>query len=313
LASAKNDDQVWSLSTPGYRQWLATVKRHTSCHFEDVAHIRVGIKTTADKVFIRDAWNDLPVKETPEAELLHPLLTHFEAGRWQAVEPGPHKAILYPHRSEDGRRVPIDLREYPRAKRYFERHEELLRAREYVTSSGRQWYEIWVPHQPGDWTKPKVVFPDISREPKFFFDGSGLLVNGDCYWITLRAGQPDAWLMLMLAVANSSFIGKYYDLTFHNKLYSGRRRFQTQFVRGFPLPRLEGDLAREIIGRTESLANGADPEPNADGAEEELDRLVWQAFGLTKEVDEKTTTQRLPTQSNPKRSRSSRAGIHLGG
>ena len=39
--------------------------------------------------------------------------------------------------------------------------------------------------------------------------------------------------MLLLAVANSSFITKFYDIAFHNKLYAGRRRFMTQYVKKF--------------------------------------------------------------------------------
>ena len=85
----------------------------------------------------------------------------------------------------------------------------------------------------------------------------------------------------MLAVANSTFITKYYDAVFHNKLYAGRRRFMTQYVAKFPLP----DLAASRNDRGRSLRN-----PEAGGAtspkrlERKINRLVWEAFGLPEEI-----------------------------
>ncbi len=99
----------------------------------------------------------------------------------------------------------------------------------------------------------------------------------------------------MLAVANSSFILRYYDLAFHNKLYAGRRRFMTQYVKQFPLPSIENQAAQEAIAHTRQLvAVTADCpttfQPAAAGVaadrvtaelEREVDWLIWRAFGLT--------------------------------
>ncbi len=153
--------------------------------------------------------------------------------------------------------------------------------RKYVTEAGRQWYEIWVPHNPMHWAKPKIVFPDIAEEPRFFLDSSGAVVNGNCYWITLRPGFDMKWLYLILAIANSSFITKYYDLAFHNKLYAGRRRFMTQYVRMFPLPDSKTALSREIIKLSNHLVGGKGIKMEQ---ETQIDDLVWRSFGLTKEV-----------------------------
>jgi hypothetical protein len=156
-----------------------------------------------------------------------------------------------------------------------------------------------VPHHPHEWSQPKIVFPDIAEQPRFFLDRSGAIVNGDCYWITLRPGCHADWLLLMLAVANSSFIVRYYDIAFHNQLYAGRRRFMTQYVKHFPLPNIESRAAQGAIARVRDLV-AAPLKPLAalskrrvasEGAsegssrkaklEQEVDALVWRAFGLT--------------------------------
>ena len=281
VLQSTNNDEAWSLSTPEYQKWLQIVEANRYCTFENVAHIRVGIKTTADDIFIRDDWESLSANIQPENELLRPLITNINAEKWIGISSPNMQRVLYPHIMQSGKRIPVDLKKYPCARAYFESHREQLLRRKYVTEAGRQWYEIWVPHNPMHWAKPKIVFPDIAEEPRFFLDSSGAVVNGNCYWITLRPGFDMKWLYLILAIANSSFITKYYDLAFHNKLYAGRRRFMTQYVRMFPLPDLKTALSREIIKLSNHLVGGKGIKMEQ---ETQIDDLVWRSFGLTKEV-----------------------------
>jgi tRNA1(Val) A37 N6-methylase TrmN6 len=268
---------TWTLSNTETNGWLETVAARQVATFGDLAKVRVGIKSTADEVFVRDDWESLPAAVQPEAELLRPLLTHREAARWL---PKPAaKRVIYPHVTEDGKRSAIELANYPKAAAYFKRHKARLTRRTYVIDGGRMWYEIWVPHNPDDWVKPKIAYPDISEHPRFFLDASGAIIQGDCYWITLNDTVDADWLLLMLAVANSTFITKYYDAVFHNKLYSGRRRFMTQYVAKFPLPDLAA--SRRIVEEVSKLLKKGEV---AEAVERGINRLVWEAFGLPEEV-----------------------------
>jgi adenine-specific DNA-methyltransferase len=277
----------WSMTNDGVRSWLDTVKKHSAGTFGDVVKICVGVKTTADSVFVRDNWDSLPEDERPEPELLHPLITHDLATRW-GLPPGAlaarSKRVLYPYSASGEDRTPIDLADHPGARAYLLKHRQRLESRRYLIESGRQWFEIWVPHRPGDWTGPKLAFPDISEENRFFMVEGGWIVNGDCYWTKLRPGKDTSWLFLLLAVANSSFALKFYDVMFHNKLYSGRRRFMSQYVSRFPLP--EAGRTKDILGlmprvMAASLAGAGSDLRQLD---DEMDDLVWRAFGLRKEV-----------------------------
>ena len=275
----------WTMSNDGVDSWLTTVKANSAGTFGDVAKVCVGIKTTADSVFIRDDWDFLPEQERPENELLHPLVTHHRATRWHLPATSLEtKRVLYPYVMASDDRTPVDLADYPRARAYLLKHRERLESRNYVIESGRQWFEIWVPHRPKDWTRPKLAFPDISETSRFFFVDEGWIVNGDCYWTKLLPGKDVSWLSLMLAVANSSFAMKFYDTVFHNKLYSGRRRFMSQYVSRFPLPKI--GRAKDIIAIMPRVLK-ASSEQNTDELErlqEQLDGLVWKAFGLRKEI-----------------------------
>lgn len=269
-------DRPWRVTSSRGSRWLATVERRSAGRFGDVGRIRVGVKTTADSVFIRPRWDDLPEEARPEGALLHPLLTHRVAARWRASDdPGGARSVLYPHELRDGRRGAVDLARFPRAAAYLEPHRTRLEGRDYLRAAGRAWYEIWVPHQPGAWAAPKLVWPDISDRPRFFLDGSGAIVNGDCYWLSCGDRSEDE-VALALAVANSSFALRHYDLCCGNRLYSGRRRFVTQYLEALPMPEASGAALRDVRGMVAALRGAGGTAP----VERALDDAVSELFGL---------------------------------
>ncbi|WP_228791595.1 Eco57I restriction-modification methylase domain-containing protein [Nocardia puris] len=270
----------WRMSSPSVDAWLARVAASTWRTFGEVGRIRVGIKTTADRVFISDGW--ARVRPRPEPELLLALLTHRDLSPWRITR-ATDTRVLYPYDTNSARRVPIDLREFPRAAAYLRKNESTLAAREYLTGSGREWFEIWVPQRPNLWRVPKVVFPDISDRPRFALDRSGAVVNGDCYWISfadlaLATPDPDHLAHLLIAVANSALGLRFYDTVCGNRLYSGRRRWITQYVARLPLPDPTTPLGAEIAALGAELTDGPRT-PDAD-TRAHLDTLVSAAFGL---------------------------------
>jgi hypothetical protein len=279
LDNGGDAEGIWRIATHSSDQWLATVEAHSWATFRRIGKIRVGVKSTADKVFIRNDWDDLP---GGRPELLRPLVTRHCARRFKADAPPKAKEILYPHEVVNGRRGTIDLDLYPKAARYLEQHRDVLEARSYVIAAGRRWYELWVPQDPAAWSSPKLVFPDISEKPVFWMDTDGGVVNGECYWLQCAKEGEDDLLWLALAVANSSFIEVFYDHRFNNKLYAGRRRFITQYVEQFPLPDPAGKEAQAIVKLAKAIHAGL-PSAEADRLTCDLDARVWQVFGLALE------------------------------
>lgn len=274
-----NLEETWAISNAIQDEWLQTVKSNTAILFGDIAKIKVGVKTTADKVFLKKDWDELG---QAKPELLYPLLTRKNACRYKQSGDSANtksKEILYPYDLNSASRKPIDIAKFPKTKAYLESHREALEARTYVIEAGRKWFEIWVPHSPSSWAKKKLVFPDISEKPLFWLDTSGAIVSGECYWLLLEEGASEELLYLILAIANSSFIEKFYDTSFNNKLYSGKRRFISQYVEKFPLPNPELKISKEIIKLVKKLL--AEKEPNKiSGIEEKINALVLEAFGL---------------------------------
>ena len=270
--NSPKDGGPWTIACEKSNAWISRVEEKTFFKFQNIGKIRVGIKTTADSVFIKDTWsrND----ETPE--LIRPLITHRNSG--QIISKNDKKwEVLYPHTTVGGKKIALDLKDYPKSMRYLHENREKLESRRYVTEAGREWYEIWVPQNPDSWKNRKIVFRDISEEPQFWLDESGAIVNGDCYWIDILDGMSDDLVYLALAVANSTFIEKFYDSKFNNKLYSGKRRFMAQYVELFPIP----DPSLDKSKRATSLVKKIIEHPNDPACTEwkmEIDQLIEEVF-----------------------------------
>ena len=267
-----DEDALWTIASDENMKWLSKVAGNTWMTFSQMGKIRVGIKTTADNVFIGDEWDG----DRAGLELLRPLITHRNAGQ---IVPNAksHWQVLYTHTTKNGKKVAYDIDLYPKTKAYLEKHYDQLAGRDYVRKANRNWYEIWVPQNPEAWKHKKIVFRDISERPEFWYDETGAVVNGDCYWIDIFPETLDDVVFLALAVANSKFIEKFYDTKFNTKLYSGKRRYQTQYVDQFPIPFYGTELAQRAIQLVKKII--AEGDTNfASSYKDELDQIVDELF-----------------------------------
>ncbi len=265
-------DALWNLLSDEIQEWLMRVDQKTWMRFSDLGKIRVGIKTTADNVFIGSEWTG----KNAELEWLRPLITHRNASQILPNNNEPWK-VLYTHTYVDGKKQVLDINEAPMTKEYLMRHYEQLAGRQYVIKAKRQWYEIWVPQNPKSWEHRKIVFRDISEEPQFWLDNSKAVVNGDCYWIDISPDIFDDVIYLALAIANSKFIKKYYDIKFNTKLYSGKRRYMTQYVEQFPIPHCDTEVAHKVIELVKNIV-AENNYKSVPGHKKALDDLVDQLF-----------------------------------
>lgn len=267
----------WEMLSNNESEWVAKIDKATKNRVEDFFKVKVGIKSTADKVFISNKWEELNGTK-PEDELLKELISQENIEPWNATDNFQLK-VLYPHISVNGEKQTVDIEKYPKAKKYFIQHEEKLKGRKYLIDAGRQWFELWVPHRPDQWKYPKLVFPDISLNPRFYFDNGGKIVNGNCYWIVATKESDVEKLFLIQGIANSKLMTKYHDLVFNNKLYSGRRRYFTQYVEKYPLPDFNSEVAKEIIAIVKKLNHSNDKTAISD-LENQLEIAVAKSFGV---------------------------------
>ncbi len=208
--------------------------------------------------------------------MLKNLISQENIDSW-SVSNDKKLKVLYTHFSKAGKKQAIDLNNYPNARKYLNEFKEKLSSRKYLIDAGRNWYEIWVPQNPSSWSKPKLVFPDISNYPRFYFDESNRVVNGNCYWIVANSPEEVELLLLIQGIANSLLMTKYHDLMFNNKLYSGRRRYFSQYVEKYPIPKNTA-AAKKIVSIVKKLNHNASSDKQA--LIKQLETAVAKAFGV---------------------------------
>lgn len=227
-------------------KFIEQVQNSSKFLLKDLASVKVGIKTTADKVFISQEF-----PEDIEEELIHPIIVSKSIQKWNTLSERK-KYIIYPYNYSSEKKEVISLNDYPKCRKYFEQNELTLKKRTYIMESKREWFEIWVPHFPKIWKQEKIVFKDISSHGIFAYD-NGSVVNGDSFFIILNDGIDKDYLYLLLGVLNSKTIATYHDLRFPNKLYSNKKRFNSQYVEKYPIPDIQSPIAQDIISRVKRI------------------------------------------------------------
>ena len=276
-----DDSRPWTLLTESESEWIASVDAAAQCRIGDVAKVRVGIKTTADSVFIRRDWSTLPADRRPERQHLRALLSQEDAAKWRPLPARKLRSeVIYTHEVVNGRRRAICFNEKSPTWKYLLANREQLESRKYVIDAGRAWYELWVPQDPAAWSLPKIVFPDISSEPKFFLDKTQSIVDGNCYWITTNDAGDEDLLLLILGIANSALMNRYHGLAFQNKLYSQRRRHLTQYITEYPIPDRDAKASRQLVETVRKLSHETLSDEQREHYASEVDRLTMSAFGI---------------------------------
>ena len=276
LSVPSNSNELWKMATDEEKKWSDLIKSNAKYVFDDVFKVKVGIKTTADSVFIRKNWGI--VDTSPEEELLFPLISSKNIQKWTTVKEQIDNKILYTHKNVGGKKIAIDLNEFPKARAYLSNHRERLEGRSYLKKANRNWYEIWVPQNPCELGKSKVVFPDISPIPKFSLDLAGNMVDGNCYWLSLREDFNEEILYLATAVANSSIMNKFHEIEFQNVLYSGRKRYLTQYVKNYLLPNPNNEHSKNAISLVKKIINQQLSPVQISAIETEIDLEIEKSF-----------------------------------
>ena len=73
---------------------------------------------------------------------------------------------------------------------------------------------------------------------------------------------------------------KYHDLVFGNKLYSGRRRYFSQYVQNYPLPKVDNPHSKKIISLSKQLCEDINKQKEKELVDL-LEQNVLLAFGIS--------------------------------
>ncbi|HHT9135981.1 MAG TPA: Eco57I restriction-modification methylase domain-containing protein [Candidatus Wunengus sp. YC60] len=298
---------VWTFHNERENALLSKLRCHSAYTIGDLCEkISVGLKTTADSVFIKPMTESFIKQEGIEKNLVFPVIESHNVNRWSCSwNSQTDLYVLYPHVEQNGKVIPVDLDEYPRAKNYLEGHRPQLEKRSYIKDSQRQWYEIWVHQSPGDFRQRKIITPDIASHNRFALDENGFFVNGTCYYLILK-DKSDISYYSILGLLNSKVIEYFHKTTSGNSLYAKRFRYWTSYISIYPVAKRLFDstrLATQLVKNVSRLLNNPIDKERTD-IENENDNLCYQLFDITK-----SEIQEIETTLSVHRLQSSKKGI----
>ena len=265
-------DKIESVGTP-LKDWDIQIYR--------------GILTGANEAFIittekRDAiLNACKTQEERERteRLIKPILRGKDIKRYSYE--WAHLWVINTHNGYTSafksKIPPIDIAKYPATKAHLDSHYDTIATR---CDQGDTPYHLRNCAYLEDFEKEKIVWAEMTDEPRFIYDNKGFYTNQTCYFIA----RDDKYLF---AILNSKVI-YFFMHQMASNLGEGVFRWIKQFIERLPIPKItpqNQELADKITdGAKQILAlKGKDPEANTQKLEKEIDALVYQLYNLTDE------------------------------
>ncbi len=291
------------------RQQPATLESVTDRIFQ-------GLKTSADKIYIVEerqrkgkqvlVWS--PERQAEywlEVGLLHPLIKGGDSRRFSMTK--TERLILFPYRANDSRSVALlsqaELKKgFPKTWDYLCDNKAYLENREGGRFRGASWYQFGRSQALDIMPLPKLFTPDLAACASFSYDETG-----ECFFTGGVAGgygllpKPGVSPKFLLGLLNSRLLNWVISRS-GTQMRGGYFSFEARFIRSLPIRQIdvknstEKDLHDKLVllvdkmlALTQKLRGAKTESEKATlqnairTTDAEIDRLVYELYGLTKE------------------------------
>lgn len=213
--------EPWLLESGDQRALVRRLERRFPLLEATGCKVGIGVATGADGAFIGD-YDTLDV----ESDRKLPLVMTRDIGSGEVCWRG--LGIVNPF-AESGRLV--ELRDYPRLRRYLEARKEVIAGRYCAQKSPASWYRTIDRITPALAARPKLLIPDIKGEAHVVFEDGRLYPHHNLYYVTTEAWDLRALQAVLLSAVTRLFVS-----TYTTTMRGGYLRFQAQYLRRIRLP-----------------------------------------------------------------------------
>lgn len=202
-----------------------------------------GIVSGLNEAFIinLETKSQLVASDPTSEELIKPLIEGNDVRRYE-LEYRDKFYIFVPWQ--------CPIKTYPAIFSHLKQFKKKLSARPEVEQGRFPWYamsrygsDFWPLFE-----RPKIVYPDISRQPRFSMDLIGYFGTNTTYFIA-----REDWFLL--AILNSATVCKYFQ-EISSSIRGGYMRFFGAYIEALPIPNAPTDAHGDIAGlsrKTQSL------------------------------------------------------------
>jgi len=240
-----------------------------------------GVKTGFNPAFvIDDQKRELLISEDNRSnELIKPLAIGDEVRRWH---------VNYRNRWLIFTRRGVNVNHYPAIQKHLAHWREDLEPKPRNWPSGKEWKG----RKPGSYKwyeiqdevayyrvfeKPKIVFPEIAKEPRFVFDRNGLFFNNKAFVIAIE----DLYLLGVLNSAPAWEFAKSICAVLGDENKGGRLMLQWINFQRLPIPNAPVDERNAIAALAQQCLDAKGQGANVAQWEAEIDERVARLYGLS--------------------------------
>lgn len=255
-------EEPWLTESPAHLDLVRRLEEQfpTLGSNESGTRVGIGVATGADRIFIVPSDFD-----EVEPELLVPLAMSGDCVtgilQWKG------HCVINPFHSEDSSHL-ISLNSFPKAKKYFTRHESALRGRNVGKRNPDTWYRTIDRIYPSLLRRQKLLIPDIKAEGVCVFDAGTCYPHHNLYYVV-----SDYWDLRALRTILRSSLARFFVWSYGVRMRSNFLRFQAQYLRRIPVPATM-TVSRRAIESLAALESSVD--------RERIDHEVGRLYGMSK-------------------------------
>ena len=236
--------------------------------------INYGIKTGCNEAFIistekrKEILDNCQTEDERKrtAELIRPILRGRDIKRYGYVENGLF--LINTHNGIRGKLPRIDINDYPAVKAHLDRYWDKISAR---TDKGDTPYNLRNCAYLEDFSKPKIMYPNMTKYIPFYYDEKGFYQNDKSFMIT---GNFVAYLTAFL---NSSLF-KFCFLNNFPELQGGTRELRKIFFDKIPVLQVTKEINDSFISKINDIQ-----EKYTTQKAMEIDAMLFELYRLTEE------------------------------
>ena len=285
-----DEDTPWSILAPSEQSVMRKMQtKGTPLKDWDVS-INYGIKTGYNEAFITDdkTKEALVAQDPKSVDIIKPVLRGRDIQRYLAKWANRWLIATFPAAG-------IDIDRYPSVKEHLlsigedrleQSGKQLPDGRRSRKKTQHSWFELQdsiAYHE--EFAKEKLFWMDMSNQGRFAYSDTEMYCNNKGFMMT---GES---LKYLCAVLNSTLVTWLMKNTARTT-GMGLTQWEKFVVERIPIPRITAEDQRRFVQLVDEILKAKALDPNADTShlERDIDRLVYDLYGLTDEED--TTVER---------------------
>ena len=240
--------------------------------------INYGIKTGFNRAFIIDEYikNELIKVDPKNSDLIKPLLRGKDITKY--YHNFSHYWLINVHNgyTKDKIKVdPINLELYPTIKEYLKKYESELKKR---SDQGVTHFHLRNCAYLEKFSEVKIIYPNMTKFLPFYYDEDKFFTNQKCFILTGKS------LKYLTGIFNSTLFKFCYKEEFP-ELKGGTRELSKIFFEEITIKKVNKKQESQITELVDQILTKKKSNPEADITveEKEIDKLVYELYGLTEE------------------------------